>query len=117
MNTPIFNLGHNCKPVALYTYETAHAQNIILRMKDHTETYTQINNIVESYFGANHMDNKITIECEILLELPIHEQKQLIYLTYWDGILSIGLSARFDKDFIKPDNQYRKIWANHLKPS
>lgn len=117
MDEPIFRLYHTCTPVALYTYETAHAQNIIMKINNSLDQNKFIADLVVEHFGLRHMYNKITIECELLMDTVDLKTKQLVYFTYWDGVLYIGLSARFNKDFIKPGNEYRKIWAKHLKPS
>lgn len=86
-------------PVCLYTYETASSRRSIIDFKPE---YKDIEKVVTKYFGANSMDNKITMVFEDMDNIRI-------YATYWDGNLRIGLDIFFLNDHKKPGNEYMTV--------
>jgi hypothetical protein len=80
----------------LYTYETAHARGGIQLYG--SEGYDAMKMFVERYFGDGVMDNKITVEFE-----------DGLFLTYWDGRITIGTSANFFVPVEKVKGTYRVI--------
>lgn len=93
-------------PLRLFTYETASARDRILEIEHCNKL---VEDFVNEHFGRNKFDNKITIECRT-------ETGKLVYLTYWDGKLSIGSSVYFFADYTKPENEYRKVLPLNLQP-
>ena len=90
-------------PVMLYTYDTASCRARILEMED---CYDVVSELVERHFGPGSMDNKITIVFEVNKTWS-DRLCDLVYLTYWDGNVSIGLDVYFFEDVTLLHNQYR----------
>jgi hypothetical protein len=75
-------------PTCLYTYETADARSKIIEFSN---GYGMMATLVEEWFGENYMDNKITIVA------TSKETGSHIYISIWDGIMSIGVNIIYFK--------------------
>lgn len=86
-------------PVKLFTYETASARSRILELEK-GDLYSLVSKLVEKHFGAGHMDNKIT-----MVFIP-KDSTVPVYLSYWDGKLSVGLDVYMFRDVTKAMYNY-----------
>jgi hypothetical protein len=109
----IKNFSEGFTPVCLFTYETASARSRILTLDGESgdNLYSRFSDFITKWFGRNRIDNKITVK----LKCDADETK-FIYMTYWDGDLSIGLDVFFLNDYERPANSYRMVLVNNLKP-
>jgi hypothetical protein len=108
METAI-RIPYYMKPVCLYTYETARADNTLAFIK-YEGTYNDMFNIVERFFGREWMDNKITLHFECIDNPEIK-----LYITFWDNKVSIGTDVYFFVDLSNPVQAYRKVLPLYKK--
>lgn len=96
---------HLHKLVRFFPYESVHASNAVIHIEDENlEWYAAIRNFLKDYesdeycLGCNkrsfniEMDNKITLE---LTSDFVKDKSKFIYLTYWDGTVSISNHYHF----------------------
>ena len=114
MNT-ILKMGFDIEPVALFTYSTASARQIIVYIDKSEQAWDEFVQIVTNWFGREYADNKVTIQCQI--EAPDSQEHvyDTIYITMWDNKLSIGLGVHFFEKYEDAMKNGHVIMAEHKR--
>lgn len=105
-------------PTCLYTYETCNAcyspnASLYVRYEEsiHSDQYPYclIKQVVTELYGSGKMDNKITLRYLIdMWDVDYEHYDVPIYITYWDGRISISTDVYFFRD-IEGANSYRVV--------
>lgn len=96
-----FKIHYSYEPVCLYTYETCSARKIIVQFDCVDDTYEYMLLLIQKHFG-NRMDNKVTVKF-------MNSNKEVLYMTYWDGKITIGTNVHFWADITESTNSYRVV--------
>ena len=102
-----------CSPSCMYTYDTARASyndKLYVESKfSSKELYDQyaschdmIYVIVNSLYGPDRMDNKITMKFYTPDDIPV-------YISWWDGKIVISNEVHIYQNTLGPNSSYRLI--------